>query len=146
MNDPGQIIALFFFPAVGIWAAFVAYRMRWRTKQGASWPTASGIVTQAEFIKGGRGGDTAVVTYVYHTPEERRGSSLGPCGRLASDPEAIVRRYPKGAQVHVRYDPERPDVSFLDSGDGGQVRLFVVLAIIGTSFPLAYYLWTKWLF
>jgi hypothetical protein len=143
MNDRGIIFGLFFFPAVGVWAAVMAYRMRRRKEQGASWPTASGIVTQAKFITGGKNADSAIVTYVYHKPEERRGSGLGPCGRFASDPAATVRRYPEGSHVRVRYDPERPDVSFLDSGDGGQIRLFIVLAIIGIAFPLAYYLWTK---
>jgi len=86
-----------------------------------------------------------MISYFYYTPEERRGCGLGPCGRLASDPEALVRRYPKGKKVSVRYDPVRPYVSFLDSGDMGQVKGLAFLAVIGIGFPFLYFLWTKWL-
>ena len=138
-------IWLFFAPAIGIWAAVMAYRARRRARESISWPTTSGIITESTLVRGGRSGDTAHLVYLYHTPEERRGTGLGPCGRLASDPEALVRRYPKGEKISVRYNPERPEISFVDSGDTGQIRGLTFIAVFGISFPLVYFAWVKWL-
>jgi hypothetical protein len=91
-----------------------------------------------------RGMSKAIVAYYYYTPEERFGSSLGPGGSLVANPAAVVRHYPVGAKVRVRYNPKRPEVSFLDSGLTVQSRSLKFLAVVGISFPFLYFLWTRW--
>ena len=88
----------------------------------------------------GRGGDKAWVTYDYSTPERRSGSGLSPGGSLIANPAAFVKRFPKGSEVKVRYDPANPSDSFVDLGAHVQVPELIVLAILGLSFPPAYFL------
>ena len=134
---------MFFFP-VGIWAAVMVYRARKRSRDATLWPATSGVIIKSMFIKGGRTGDMAIVAYHYYTPEERFGSGLGPDGLLVANPMLIVKRFPVGQKVRVRYNPKRPEVSFLDSGALVQTRELTVLAVIGISSPLVMFLWSLW--
>jgi len=128
-------------PAVGLWAAIIASRARKRARMSRQWLTTKGIVTESKFVKGGRNGDVAFVTYLYFTPEERRGSGLGPGGSMVADPAAVVRRFPKGQEVLVRYDPNNPNDSFLESGAQVPISWFIFLAVVGIGFPVIYFVW-----
>jgi len=134
---------LFIATAVGICAAIMAYRASKRIRISKAWPTTSGIVTQSALVRGR--GPSALISYVYFAPEERYGSGLGAGGHLIADPAALVRRYPKGAKVKVRYNPSNHAESFIDSGGQVPLRSLKFLAVISIISPLLYFLWITWL-
>jgi len=131
---------LFLAPLVGIWAAGMAIRARRRVSLTQDWPSTNGVITHSVLTLAGRGGTKAQVTYEYFTPERRIGCGLSPGGSLIADPACFVKRFPKGIEVTVRYNPANPFDSFIDSGARVQVPELTVLAILGLGFPPAYYL------
>ena len=131
---------LFLAPVLGVWAAVMAIHARRRIRRTLEWPSTKGIITNSVLIEG-KGGTKARVTYEYFTPEPRIGFGLSPGGSLIANPAAFVKRFPKGTEVPVRFDPANPSDSFIDSGAHVQVPGLIVLAIFGLSFPPAYLLY-----
>ena len=89
-----------------------------------SWPTAPGTITHSEVKAETDSEGTSykpdvryrfVVNNVEYSGE---GIRLFPAAMGMAHAEAMVRRYPVGKQVPVRYRPQSPDWSLLEAGIG----------------------------
>jgi len=96
----------------------------------ASWPSVKGRVIVSQVKRGissrGAGRNrrrstshTARIVYDYAVSGRKhiaRRVSFGATSAKASAARAMVRRYPKGAEVTVYYDPDDPDRAVLEPG------------------------------
>lgn len=114
-----------FVAAIGI--VMVLWGLSQRSKANAlvaaaqQWPMATGTITAAEILRGGTDRSRSyepVVRYEYEVDGRKHvGDRLRP-GYLKvgwrATAEGMLRPYPVGASVPVRYDPTDPDSSLLE--------------------------------
>lgn len=134
-------------------AVFFHLRARAKAQQSQSWPTVSGTVTASQVVhKRESDSDGADQDVYYAQPNysyavngrtfEAKRVSFGGQFRFfdRAKAEAIVARYPAGATVAVRYNPDSPGEAALESAApplGGLLVVAVaglVLAVVGFIF------------
>lgn len=132
-----------FVVLVGVVGALWAGRRYARGKANVAaaqhWLTAPGKVIETNVrrhgVSGGRNAwYTPEIAYSYSAQgSERRGSRLTfgmPTARTRGGGEAMLARYPVGAEVQVRYDPDNPDESVLEPGKVAGNLLFAAAACV----------------
>jgi hypothetical protein len=91
------------------------------------WPTAKGIVLNSE-VKTSEGYYYPEIKYVFHVNGKKYESSNFDISDTESgDPlpsRKAVKRYPKGKEVTVYYNPKNPDECVLEPGMGWSLLLF----------------------
>jgi Protein of unknown function (DUF3592) len=109
------------------------------------WPEAAGVMTESRLEKsrGYEGGYTyrPVVSYRF-TVEGKElvggracfGDRIGT--NWSSPAKRILRKYPHGAQVKVRYNPRRPEDAVLEPGLNGFIVSFFLLGVAFFVFGL----------
>jgi len=125
---------------VGLGLLLFGRSARRKALASQSWPTVAGMVTESE-VKvteqtSGSGMDAEqtthykpVVKYQYSVEGmEFTGSRIafGAMNSAHSAANAVVARYPAGASVTVRYDPEKPAEAVLETKTGGGAMLMVL--------------------
>jgi len=138
-------LTLFFglFLAVGLAILGFGGRSYMLSKQAEGWPTTPGTILTSEFqTNSDDDGDTyaAKVTYRY-SPDgyERTGDRIA-FGYTASSSRSfhqeIYDALPVGAQVAVRYDPEKPDRAALSYGVNQSIIFMLLFGGVWTVFTL----------
>jgi hypothetical protein len=139
-NSPlGRIILVVGAPlyATLFWFELQAFIRAFRSRH---WPVGAGEIvhSQLEDIPTMHGTHKkAKVRYAYTIAGERRESktiAFGVCNESIGRGSArkAVERYPKGSQVRVHYNPERPQVCCLEPGWPGLLDTFALFfSIVG---------------
>jgi hypothetical protein len=122
----------------GLWSGLVHRRASAQRAASERWLNAPGRIVAAEVR---RGGGTTSSHYAYYVPavrytyvvngREREGTRLRfgmPSARSPGGVQAMLRPYPPGATVQVRYDPDNPDQSVLEPGKGSANMLIAAVA------------------
>jgi hypothetical protein len=143
--------------AGALWAGRAHVRASALVRAARHWREAPGKVVASQVQRRDLGASTTQTAY--YVPQvsyayvvggrEHQGSRLRfgmPSARTRGGAAAMLARYPAGAEIKVRYDPDAPDQSVLEPGKAGGNLLFmtifcgaiclfggaiVVLAIIG---------------
>ena len=130
-----------------LWVAGFGYahvRAVGKAKAAESWPTAAGRVLSCEVIEEestDREGGTStwynpVVTYAYTAGGRELTSRRLRFGNYRSatrkKAEAALAPYPVGASPAVRYNPEKPEESVLETRKPGP--LYLIMALFGLLF------------
>ncbi len=139
-----------------VWIAGFGYlhaRAAGKAKAAASWPSVTGRVIDSTVVQDessdSDGESTTwyepVVDYAYMVGErEHRGRRLR-FGNYRSTSrqkaEAMLAPYPAGATPNVRYNPERPDESVLETSKPGPI--YLVMAAFGLLFVAAGLFWNS---
>lgn len=120
---------------------FTVVQRNFRTAAASrTWPTADGIIVRCEEVtrspRPGRSPKRTVeVEYTYRLAEVEYRSDQVTAGNIGGSSAYLLRKYPRGTQVPVRYNPDDPAQAVLEPGvPGGAVWLYsipVVLAIVG---------------
>lgn len=122
-------------PLLAFWAAARAER---RIREARHWPIARAQVVSARINRNSKGGRWATVRYAYQVRGARHEScrlSFVQTNLTGAQADAVLARYPAGAEVEARYDPDRPGYAVLEpTGDVRALRLSGVL--IGACFLL----------
>ncbi|MGA0544456.1 DUF3592 domain-containing protein [Brevundimonas sp. VNH65] len=122
-------------PLLTFWAAA---RAEARIREARHWPIARARVVQSRINRNAKGGRWATVRYAYEVRGARHESSrlsFVQTNLTGDQADAVLARYPSGAEVEVRYDPDHPAYAVLEpTGDVRALRLSGVL--IGASFLL----------
>ena len=122
-------------PLLTFWAASRAER---RIREARHWPIARARVVSARINRNSKGGRWATIRYAYEVRGARHESSrlsFVQTNLSGAQADAVLSRYPAGAEVEARYDPDRPDYAVLEpTGDVRALRLAGVF--IGASFLL----------
>lgn len=134
-----------FLCVVGLGLGSGGFKAKARSRMVAAWPVARGTVSASEVVrhsstgashKGGmvkRVSYEAVVRYAYEAAgKKHKGASIGfeKCEGGKSMAEQCVRRFPKGSEVDVRYNPGDPGEAYLDPRADGSARLLLIGAAI----------------
>ena len=108
------------FASFGI-AIFLSGRSHYRRiKNCLEWPSTSGKVLRSTTVRSEDGMWSPLVLYEYWFEDERRTSrdvSIDANLRVSftdSFARRVVERYPEGSGVHVHFDPQNPNVAFLE--------------------------------
>ncbi len=111
-------------PSLIFWAAA---RAESRIRAARHWPVARARVTSSRINRNSKGGRWATVSYAYEVRGARHQSSrlsFVQTNLTGDQAEALLARYPAGAEVEVRYDPDRPAYAVLEAtGDVRTLRL-----------------------
>lgn len=110
-----MIMAVMFFAVAGF--------MYFKAEQIASYPTATGIVTKSDIVKGMSDGSvmySASVSYRYQVDgKDYVSDQFGPTSFSTSSRSTIeedLRPYPVDAEIQVLYNPEDPSEAYLQAG------------------------------
>jgi hypothetical protein len=104
----------------------------------SSWPSVQGKI-KTSHLGVGRGEDPTPGAYVSYTyaieGTTYEGWGISPGFRMNSRriAKGIVKRYPRGADVTVYYNPKKPSHAYLENGARSLV-VFWVLAVLGNLF------------
>ena len=149
----GSVTALVFL-GLGLLIFWPAIRERRMAVEAMQWPVTDGRIISAEVIKRVSKSQDEFnsfvprVRYEYITDGVRRQSDiirigLGDMGYLLEkQAREHLARYPVGATVSVRYDPEAPERAVLETGHVGVTRklfagfIFFGLGIAGIIFAI----------
>jgi hypothetical protein len=135
-----SLVMTLIFGAIGLGLLLFGRSARRKALASQSWPTVAGTVTESEVKitqdSSGSGLDAQetthykpVVKYQYSVEGmEYAGSRIafGAMNSAHSAANAVVARYPAGASVTVRYDPEKPAEAVLETKSGGGALLMVL--------------------
>src|SRR5687767_685779 len=136
-----QLIFLIVFP----FAVYKAWKNVQLAKLSTGWPTVPGRITAAETMKVMFRRQPRV-TYTYSVNgapfSSQRISFAG--GYKPKETDAILARYPVGAEIPVSYSPEKPAEATLETGATKQVRsqlniLLILFAVIVVLNVITYY-------
>lgn len=125
--------------------------------KSAGWPTRQGKVLESKVETYQTTGHrnkihetmyTAKVIYEYTVGGRPRQGDRVRFGHVDTsdivDARRIVAHYPKGQDVTVHYDPDRPERSVLEAGVGPRVWILLGGGLFFIMFPLGfYYAWNK---
>jgi len=139
MGNVALIIGLFLF-LFGLVFGLVGIISKRRAAASLQWPTASGQILSSMIhtitSTDNDGGTTTSyepkVEYSYAVMGSPMNGSRIAFGAMGSDyksAQKILARYPVGAAVEVRYNPEKPTEAVLETSARG-ATLFTVLGII----------------
>ena len=138
-------LTLFFGLFLAIGVAILGYGVRsyYFGTQAAHWPTTPGTITASDFVVSSDDDGTtyqAKVEYRY-TPDhiERTGKTIafgysGRSGRTYH--HDIHEALQVGAQVAVRYDPNKPDRAVLSHGVNRSIIFMLVFGAVWTMFTV----------
>ncbi len=120
----GYRIFSILFLAVGIWALFDGTQRAVEAIRARSWPVARGTVLISRYDQWRTKGDIRVAAlcieleYIYlvgdKVYEGHRVNTGWKCFGDQKHMEEILKRYPSGKTVEVRYDPDNPKISLLE--------------------------------
>jgi hypothetical protein len=146
----GAICAVVFilgFIGVGIFLIYRSMQSRKRVEASQGWPSTVGQITESRVAHSthtdseGDSNDsyTPYVTYTYQVAgQEYTGRDIAFGFKQgynnASKAEAVVGKYPLGAQVSVYYDPADPQKAVLERQAGGfgiGLALGIIFLVIG---------------
>ena len=142
----GGSLAALVLLGIGSFLLIKALRYRRLATAAAQWPTAEGRVIAADVIRRASKSDdefdsyTPKVRYVYAVNGAQYVSDLVRIGLAdfgyASEQQARdhMARYPVGAVVAVRHDPQSPELAVLEIGQLGATRYLLagsLLAVVG---------------
>jgi len=134
-----SLVLALFFGGVGLGLLLFGRSARRKALASQSWPTVAGTVTESEVKitehNPGNGMEAQQTTYYKPVVKyqyivegmEYTGSRIafGAMNSAHSAANAVVARYPAGASVNVRYDPEKPAEAVLETKTGGGSLLMV---------------------
>ncbi len=126
------MFGLFWTAITGAFDAFIGYNL-WRQMQAESWPVTAGEVIRSE-VKTSTDSDgttyRAEVTFRYEVGGQRYEADTWRFGAWGSSDSSaardVVQRFPAGAAVEVRYNPNDPSSAVLEVGVQGD-DLFLLL-------------------
>ena len=135
-----SLVMTLIFSGIGMGLLLFGRSARRKALASQSWPAVAGTVTESEVKitehNPGNGMDAEqtthykpVVKYQYSVEGmEFTGSRIafGAMNSAHSAANAVVARYPAGASVTVRYDPEKPAEAVLVTKTGGGAMLMVL--------------------
>lgn len=120
-------------PVLTFW---LAARAEAKIREARHWPIARARVVEAKINRNSKGGRWATVRYAYEVRGARHQSSrlsFVQTNLTGPQADAVLARYPAGAEVEVRYDPQRPAYAVLEpTGDVRTLRFAGVF--IGAAF------------
>lgn len=126
------MFGLFWTGITGAFDVFIGYNI-WRQMQAESWPTVAGEVTRSEVESSSDSDGTtysAEISFRYEVsgqPYEADTWRFGAWGSSdSSEARDVVKRYPVGQSVEVRYNPDDPASAVLEAGVQG-MDLFLLL-------------------
>lgn len=144
---PRRILITIGIGGFGLYLAWLGGADWYGGVRSTTWPTVTGSVleSQVERVPGhGRVAPSYKAHFQYRYEVAGRAyfgdhASLGrlSLGNGEDDADAIVRQYPQGSFVQVRYDPARPEVSVLQAGWTWSAVLRAVLGILVVLVVLA---------
>ena len=138
----GGALAALVFLGIGSFLLSRAIHFRKLAAAAVHWPIAEGTVIAAEVTKRIASSDDEYdryvprVSYVYTVNGARRESDvirigLGDLGyRVEKQAREHLARYPLGATIAVRYDPQNPGQATLEAGQAGAARYFLAGALL----------------
>jgi hypothetical protein len=134
------------FVVVGLGVTAYGLVVVFHARRTAAWPTAEGVVTRSEVVRGNDSYAPAV-TYSYAVDGVRhQGTVIAPGPPLASTTDAyarrVVERYPVGAVAAVSYDPAEPASAVLEPGVSK--KTFVPLAFGLLFASIGGWSWVLW--
>ncbi len=121
-GDAGLVLGGMVFGLVGLVAMGILGYSIWWTSKAAQWPVAEGTVMRSEVTsrRGSKGGRTlgASIEYQYLVGNRTYTGDRVVFGDYSSSggghARELVEKYPAGARVEVRYNPEDPGDAILD--------------------------------
>jgi hypothetical protein len=126
------------FPLAAYFIADGLLAMR-RASAAVDWPHVSGTIESSEVRRSGRGLYAPHVSYSYDAEGTHFTSNAIQATRMSrSKTEAgeIVARYPVGAKVDVRYDPQCPWSSMLELGNDAARGRMILAGIMCAAPPI----------
>jgi hypothetical protein len=152
MESIGIVMLLVGLAWIGLFA-FIHFRAAGKAKASESWPAAQGRILSSQVVIEERedreGGTTIwynpVVTYSYTAGggalqgKRIRFANMRQSSRAKA--EAVLAPYPEGGTVSVRYNPEKPAESVLESQKPGP--LYLVMAAFGLLFVIFGLFWNS---
>lgn len=138
-------LTLFFalFLAVGLAILGFGLRSLHLTRQAEHWPTVPGTVVSSDFETNTSDDSTtynAKVRYTYNAlGREITGEKIA-FGYTGSSSRGfhmeIYEALPEGAQVAVRYDPQKPERAVLSFGVNQSIMFMLIFGLVWTIFTL----------
>ncbi len=139
------------FVVFGAAFAFFGYRSYQLGTQSKAWPVAKGAVIQSEVVKSTRTTGTGtnrrkvvehvpIVAYAYNVDRQSYRSSritFGASNKLNA--RKTVARYPKGKQIKVFYNPQKPDQAVLEPGADSTLSIVFIGIGVSLAFMGAFY-------
>ncbi len=138
-------LTLFFglFLAVGVGILGYGVRSYHFGKQAEQWPITPGTITASDFtVNSDDDGTTyaAKIAYIYNPDGVERAGKTIAFGYSGSSGESyhreIYKALPIGAQVAVRYDPNKPDRAVLSHGVNRSIIFLLIFGAVWTMFTL----------
>lgn len=124
-----------------------------RAKAASTWPSAAATVLSTEVVVE-ESGDTVESGTTWYNPVVRysyvvsgrqlQGSRLrfgNPRSARRSKSEAAITKYVAGSSIAVRYNPEKPEDSVLETSRPSPI--YLILAIFGVPFILLGMFWNQ---
>ena len=152
----GGFLAALVFLSIGFVLLSRAIRYRRAAAAAVQWPVAEGVVLAAEVVKRTSKSDDEFDSYIPKLRYAYTADGIrceGDVVRIGladlgyfneTQAHDHIARYPVGATIAVRYDPQRPQIAVLEIGQVGAARyLFagVLLAAVGIG-ALAFAIWS----
>lgn len=134
-------LTLFFglFVAIGVGILGYGLHALSMSKKAAQWPTAPGTITASDFIVDSDSDGTsyrAKIAYRYSALGREFDGERIAFGYAGSSSEQFHRdihsALPKGAQVAVRFNPEKPDEAALSFGINQSIKFFLIFGAVWT--------------
>ncbi|WGM48922.1 hypothetical protein KOAAANKH_03836 [Brevundimonas sp. NIBR10] len=142
---PGLPILLFaVIPGVlaPILTFWMASRAEAKIRAARHWPIVRARIVESRINRNSKGGRWATVRYAYEVQGAQHQStrlSFVQTNLTGEQADAVLTRYPSGAEIEARYDPDKPGYAVLEpTGDVRTLRFagvfvgaaFLVVAVI----------------
>lgn len=153
----GGLVTALVFLGLGFFMLRKAIRNRRMAAAAAQWPTTDGTVISTDVVKrthksenGGFDYFVPQIRYEYKANGSRRQGNvirigLDDMGYMEENKaREHVARYPVGATIPVRYDPDHPDDAVLEIGEVGVTRKIfagAILAALGVA-AIVFAIWS----
>ena len=111
--------------------AFSAW-LRYMQRKASSWPFINGRIIESE-LRHTIDETSAHIVYEYNiTGKNHKSSQVSYAGmsNASAEREALVSRYPVGAEVSVYYDPTNPSLAVLDNKPSNAWRIPLTVGLI----------------
>jgi hypothetical protein len=139
----GLIAAGAVFLLSGMYTTHKANTHRLNFKRGQEWPIAEGMVISSEFGRNENGVWTADVWYSYRVCGEEFESSVVNAdsemnaGYTDKYARARTEKYPEGSPVLVHYNPDDPQMAFLETKGSRFSDVWVGAGLLQVAMGLA---------
>ena len=122
-------------PVLTFWLAARAER---RMREARHWPITPARVVESRINRNSKGGRWATVRYAYAvrgTEYHSTRLSFVQTNLTGEQADAVLIRYPTGAEIEARYDPDKPGYAVLEpTGDVRTLRFAGIF--LGAAFLL----------